>query len=67
MKLGGISNSFSFAIISGPDGRWRNSISKFRYASRLEAWRAGMETVRRKLDELQSRRTAGAPRRFVPS
>lgn len=63
----GIPKAFSFSILSGADGRWRNSVSTFRYASRLEAWRAGMEIVRRKLDELQSRRPESARGRFVPS
>lgn len=46
--------SFSFALILGPDGRWRNSLRKAWYVSRMEAWRSGTEMVRRRLDELES-------------
>ena len=46
--------SFSFSLILGPDGRWRNSLRKAWYLSRMEAWRSGMEMVRRRLDEIES-------------
>lgn len=46
--------SISFSIIKGPDGRWRNSLRKRWYHSRLDAWCAGMKVVRHKLEQLQS-------------
>ena len=59
MNSGGTLRTFSFALIATPDGRWRHSMSKIWYGSRMDAWRCGMELVRQKLDILQGRRWGG--------
>ncbi len=59
MNSGSTLRSFSFALIVGPDGRWRHSMSKIWYGSRMDAWRCGMDLVRRELDILQGRRRGG--------
>ena len=45
--------SISFSVIKGQDGRWRNSLRGTWYLSRLDAWCAGMQVVRHKLDQFQ--------------
>ena len=43
----------SFSIIREADGRWRNSIRKTLYHTRVDAWCAGMKVVRHKLNKFE--------------